>query len=61
MSDWDATVVIGRNTRGGASGGGVGRQGPTAIERAKAVGAVTENDRKGESFSNHLDCLFHTI
>lgn len=48
MSDWDQTVVIGKNTRGGASGTGGGRQGPTAIERAKAVGAITENDRKGE-------------
>ena len=48
MSDWDATVVIGKNTRGGAGGGAGGRQGPTAIERGKAVGAITENDRKGE-------------
>jgi hypothetical protein len=45
----DTTTVIGRNTRGGQSGGGGGaRQGPTAYERAKAVGAITENDRKGE-------------
>ncbi|CEH12636.1 mbf1-domain-containing protein [Ceraceosorus bombacis] len=35
-----------RRTRGGQSGGGGGSQGPTAYERAKAVGAITENDRK---------------
>lgn len=42
MSAWDQTIVIGRKAR---PSGGV-RQGPSSLERAKAVGAVTENDRK---------------
>ena len=42
MSAWDQTVVIGRKAR---PSGGV-HQGPSRLERAKAVGAVTENDRK---------------
>lgn len=44
MSDWD-TVIIGKNARPAGSGGA--SQGPTALQRAKAVGAVTDNDRKG--------------
>lgn len=48
MSDWDAVTVIGSKSR---PGGGAGKQGPTAIERGKAVGAITENDRKGKPFS----------
>lgn len=47
MSDFD-TVIIGKKARPFGAGGGEGRQGPTALERARAVGAVTENDRKGE-------------
>lgn len=46
MSDFE-TVVIGKKARPHGAGGGE-RQGPTALERARAVGAVTENDRKGE-------------
>ena len=46
MSAWDQTVVIGRKARPGGSGGGGGPRGPTALERAKQVGAVTANDRK---------------
>lgn len=48
MSAWDQTVVIGRKAR---PSGGV-RQGPTSLERAKAVGAVKENDRKSAYFVN---------
>lgn len=48
MSDWDAVTVIGSKSR---PGGGAGKQGPTAIERGKAVGAITENDRKGKPIS----------
>ncbi|WFD29216.1 multiprotein-bridging factor 1 [Malassezia sp. CBS 17886] len=44
MSAWDQTVVIGRKAR--PQGGGGGGGGPTALERAKEVGAVKENDRK---------------
>ena len=46
MSAWDQTVVIGRKARPGGSSGGGGPRGPTALERAKQVGAVTANDRK---------------
>lgn len=49
MSAWDQTVVIGQKVRPG--GGNTGPRGPTAIERAKQVGAVKENDRKSTSFS----------
>ena len=46
MSAWDQTVVIGKKVRpGGGSGGG--QRGPTALEPAKQVGAVTSNDRRG--------------
>lgn len=48
MSAWDQTVVIGKKARPG--GGSVGASGPTALERAKQVGAVKENDRKSTSF-----------
>lgn len=44
----DTTTVIGSRTRGGASGTGSTRAGPTAQERARQVGAITENDRKSE-------------
>ncbi|KAL4399930.1 multiprotein-bridging factor 1 [Malassezia pachydermatis] len=45
MSAWDQTVVIGRKARPSGSGTSAPR-GPTALERAKQVGAVTANDRK---------------
>lgn len=45
MSDFD-TVIIGKKARPHGGGGGGGERGPTALERARAVGAVTENDRK---------------
>lgn len=38
--------MIGRKARPGGSSGGGGPRGPTALERAKQVGAVTANDRK---------------
>ncbi|WFC98637.1 multiprotein-bridging factor 1 [Malassezia yamatoensis] len=44
MSAWDQNVVIGQKVRPG--GGGSAPRGPTALERAKQVGAVKENDRK---------------
>ncbi|KDN52818.1 hypothetical protein K437DRAFT_253752 [Tilletiaria anomala UBC 951] len=46
MSDWDTTVKIGYKARPAGSGAGGGDRGPTALERSKAVGAVTENNRK---------------
>lgn len=46
MSAWDQNVVIGRKVRPGGGSGGGGPRGPTALERAKQVGAVTANDRK---------------
>ncbi|KAK0544034.1 multiprotein-bridging factor 1 [Tilletia horrida] len=49
MSDWDNVTVIGSKARPGGSGG---RQGPTAYERAKQVGAITENDRKVTAGTN---------
>lgn len=45
MSAWDQTVVIGRKARPGGSSNS-GPRGPTALERAKQVGAVTALDRK---------------
>ncbi|WFD38384.1 multiprotein-bridging factor 1 [Malassezia japonica] len=50
MSAWDQTVVIGQKVRPG--GGNTGPRGPTAIERAKQVGAVKENDRKTAAGTN---------
>ncbi|KAN0063858.1 multiprotein-bridging factor 1 [Thecaphora frezii] len=50
MSDWDSKTVIGRGVRPGGSS--TGRVGPTAYERAKAVGAITENDRKTSAGTN---------
>ncbi|WFD05278.1 multiprotein-bridging factor 1 [Malassezia vespertilionis] len=52
MSAWDQTVVIGQKVRPGGSGAG-GNQGPTALERAKQVGAVKENDRKTHQGTDH--------
>ncbi|PWY97002.1 putative MBF1-multi protein bridging factor mediates GCN4-dependent transcriptional activation [Testicularia cyperi] len=52
-TDWDSKIVIGRSVRpsGGAGGSGA-RVGPTAYERAKQVGAITENDRKVAAGTN---------
>ncbi|MCO5613750.1 hypothetical protein L7F22_068028 [Adiantum nelumboides] len=50
MSDFD-TVIIGKKARPQGGGGG-GERGPTALERARAVGAVTENDRKTAAGGN---------
>ncbi|KAL9937405.1 hypothetical protein V8E36_003814 [Tilletia maclaganii] len=50
MSDWDNVTVIGSKARPAGSGGG--RQGPTAYERAKEVGAITDNDRKVAAGTN---------
>jgi len=44
MSAWDQTVVIGQKVRPG--GGSSAPRGPTALERAKQVGAVNQFDRK---------------
>ncbi|PWN50009.1 putative MBF1-multi protein bridging factor mediates GCN4-dependent transcriptional activation [Violaceomyces palustris] len=49
-TDWDSTTIIGKKARPGGSG--AGRQGPTAYERAKQVGAITENDRKVAAGTN---------
>ena len=50
-TDWDSKTVIGRGVRHGTGGGG-GSSGPTAYERARAVGAITENDRKVTAGTN---------
>ncbi|WFC93559.1 multiprotein-bridging factor 1 [Malassezia brasiliensis] len=50
MSAWDQTVVIGQKVRPG--GGSSAPRGPTALERAKQVGAVKENDRKTAAGTN---------
>ncbi|SNX87658.1 probable MBF1 - multiprotein bridging factor mediates GCN4-dependent transcriptional activation [Melanopsichium pennsylvanicum] len=50
-TDWDSKTVIGRGVRPSGGGGGVGG-GPTAYERAKQVGAITENDRKVTAGTN---------
>ncbi|CAO1615477.1 unnamed protein product [Sympodiomycopsis kandeliae] len=51
MSDWDSVTVIGKSTR--PSGGGGGASGhPTAYDRARAAGAITENDRKTTAGTN---------
>ncbi|EPQ27979.1 uncharacterized protein PFL1_04306 [Pseudozyma flocculosa PF-1] len=49
-TDWDSKTVIGKSVRPAGSGGA--RAGPTAYERAKAVGAITENDRKTSAGTN---------
>ncbi|KAJ1035967.1 hypothetical protein NDA13_000622 [Ustilago tritici] len=48
-TDWDSKTVIGRGVRPGTTGVSGG---PTAYERAKQVGAITENDRKVTAGTN---------
>ncbi|KIS66693.1 putative multiprotein bridging factor mediates GCN4-dependent transcriptional activation [Mycosarcoma maydis] len=49
-TDWDSKTVIGRGVRAG--GTGTGSNAPSAYDRAKQVGAITENDRKVTAGTN---------
>lgn len=51
-TDWDSKTVIGRGVRPAGAAGGGAKAGPTAYERAKQVGAITENDRKVTAGTN---------
>ncbi|CAD6915038.1 unnamed protein product [Tilletia controversa] len=50
MADWDNVTVIGSKARPAGAGGA--KVGPTAYERAKEVGAITDNDRKVAAGTN---------
>ncbi|CAO1636243.1 unnamed protein product [Parajaminaea phylloscopi] len=46
MSDWDAVTKIGRSVRPSGGGGGGAPGVPTAYDRARAAGAINDQDRK---------------